>query len=125
MSDFFKFQSTRPPVITQQDLPEVIKLLGTFDEVTFNDRAELIAVSRIPLYHIGEVTVSFYVREQHFFLTSKAHEGTDKFYSGYLHENFDLPRDDEDTLFLPTKEALKDWTRAKVLEVIQKALSVL
>jgi hypothetical protein len=124
MDRFFKFQSTRPPIIRQEDLPEVVKILGTFDEVTFNDRAELVAVSRFSFVPIGEVVISFFVQEEHFLLTSNHHEVNDRYYSGYLHENFNLPRDDNDTLFLPTKEALKDWTRAKVLEVIQKAMSV-
>jgi hypothetical protein len=123
MSDFFKFQSRREPQIQKSDSELVAKLLVTFDYITFNSDAEMVAVSRFDVPKYGCVTFSYYLRERHLLLVrGESTEKRDQLYNGYLHEAFPKASSLDDE-YIPPQGEIMEFVYAKVLEAVQKALT--
>lgn len=106
-----KYESSRRPEISKDDLANVTMLLGCFDKVTFNNYSELVALMVVDLPIIGKVTISLYDRETHLAVyrgTDMDHD--DQMWTGYT---YDIDHDfegkyDRDTLVMKIKAVLRD-----------------
>ena len=117
------YQSTREPIIRADDLPEVSRLLGIYDRITFNGFGEMVAVLDQTMPVIGEVCISLFVREGHIKVyragSQPASDDAD-YWNGYLH---DLGlRDDEDSPRY-TKDDLVRAVRNIIRSIVNEALS--
>ncbi|CAE7860342.1 unnamed protein product [Symbiodinium microadriaticum] len=91
----YEFRSDRPPTVEASDLESVSEMLAIFDLLTFNHEAEFLYKLTVKLPVIGNVTVSYWCRENHMriYTDSQGPSGDDSVYSDYPDETVIVSRE--------------------------------
>lgn len=100
------FQCERPPTLYPHDLPDVVRLLGIFDRLSFNGFGEMIVQADETLPVFGKVTISLFVREDHYkIFRQNGRAGTD---DDFLNTTHNEP--------INSREELVNWAKAALKE---------